>query len=210
MGVAERRAREKEQRRRQIIEAAEELFFARGFERTKMIEIAEALELSKGTLYLYFKSKEQLAYAILLRSFDVLIGLLREAAEGGESGVDKVHALAEAYIVFYRDHYRQFYLMQLFEGVLYDTLAQVDEGDEFYERLQQIKTVMIDSVRRGLEDGTLRSSLKPEISATTYMIAADGFMHQMVTRSRFIQRTTTFSKQELIEELFRILLHSLT
>lgn len=209
MGVAERREREKLQRRQEIIEGAEELFFTRGFEGTKMIEIAEAVELSKGTLYLYFKSKEQLAYAILLRSFDVLTGLLREAADGAESGVDKIHGMARAYIAFYRQHYRQFYFMQLFEGVLYDSLAREEEGGEFYQRLEQIKAVVTEAVRRGLEDGTLRSNLKPELSAITYMIAADGFMHQMVTRSRFIQRTTAFSKQELIEELFRILVHSL-
>ncbi|MFW6250445.1 MAG: TetR/AcrR family transcriptional regulator [Alkalispirochaetaceae bacterium] len=210
MGVAERREREKLQRRREIIEGAEELFFTRGFERTKMVEVAEAVELSKGTLYLYFKSKEQLAYAILIRSFDTLISLLEEAAGGAEHGIDKVHAMARAYVAFYRDHYRQFYFMQIFENILYDTLTREEEGGRFYDRLQRIKGVVIEAVRRGLDDGSLRSDIEPELSAITYMIAADGFMHQMITRSLFIKRTTTFSKDELIEELFRILVHSIT
>lgn len=209
MGVAERREREKLQRREEILEGAEELFFTRGFERTRMVEIAQEVELSKGTLYLYFKSKEQLAYAILLRSFDVLTELLREAADGAERGIDKVHAMARAYISFYQDHYRYFYFMQIFEGLLYETLATEEEGSEFYERLQEVKAVVVDAVERGLEDRTLRTNLEPELSAITYMIAADGFMHQMITRALFIKRTTRFSKDELIEELFRILVHSL-
>jgi AcrR family transcriptional regulator len=209
MGVTERREREKLQRREEILEGAEELFFTRGFERTRMVEIAEAVELSKGTLYLYFNSKEQLAYAILLRSLDVLTRLLREAADGARRGIDKVHAMARAYISFYQDHYRHFYFMQIFEGLLYETLINDEENSDFYQRLQAVKAVVVEAVERGLEDGTLRSDLEPELSAITYMIAADGFMHQMITRSMFIKRTTTFSKDELIEELFRILVHSL-
>lgn len=209
MGVAERREREKLQRREEILQGAEELFFTRGYERTKMVEIAESVELSKGTLYLYFNSKEQLAYAILLRSFDLLTELLREASEGADRGIDKVHAMARAYISFYQDHYRHFYFMQIFEGLLYETLTTEEEESEFNQRLQAVKAVVIEAVEQGLEDGTLRSDLQPELSAITYMIAADGFMHQMVTRSLFIKRTTNFSKDELIEELFRILVHSL-
>ena len=59
MGIAERKEREKLQRRKDIIDAAEKVFFYRGFESATMDEIAEKVELSKGTLYLYFKSKEE-------------------------------------------------------------------------------------------------------------------------------------------------------
>lgn len=210
MGVAERRAREKEQRRRAILEAAEELFFTRGYEGTRMIEIADSLELSKGTLYLYFPSKEQLAYSILIRSFDILIALLEEAQAGAERGVDKVHAMAEAYVSFYKERYQHFYFMQIFEGLLHETLAQEERATEFYDRMRRIKEIGMETVRAGLNDGTLRHDLEPELSAITYMIAADGFMRQMITRALFIKRTTPFSKDELVAELFRILLHSLT
>ncbi|MEO8168159.1 MAG: helix-turn-helix domain-containing protein, partial [bacterium] len=60
MGIIERKEREKEHRREDIIAAAQKIFFEKGLPSATMDEIAEAAELSKGTLYLYYKSKEDL------------------------------------------------------------------------------------------------------------------------------------------------------
>lgn len=57
------------ERKKQIINAAEEVFTQKGFDQARMDDIAEETGLSKGTLYLYFKSKEDLITAILDRMF---------------------------------------------------------------------------------------------------------------------------------------------
>ncbi len=60
MGILERKEKEKQQRRDDILGAAKEVFFSKGLMSATMDEIAEKAELSKGTLYLYFASKEEL------------------------------------------------------------------------------------------------------------------------------------------------------
>jgi AcrR family transcriptional regulator len=60
MGIQERKMREKEGRRQQILAASKQLFSERGFHQTTMEDIANAAELSSGTIYLYFKSKDEL------------------------------------------------------------------------------------------------------------------------------------------------------
>ncbi|BDZ69820.1 helix-turn-helix domain-containing protein [Methanobacterium petrolearium] len=60
MSIRDRREREKEQRRNDIINAAEKLFFAKGYDDVSMNDIATEVELSKATLYLYFDNKEEL------------------------------------------------------------------------------------------------------------------------------------------------------
>lgn len=60
MGIQERKKREKEGRRQQILAASKQLFAERGFHQTTMEDIANAAELSPGTIYLYFKSKDEL------------------------------------------------------------------------------------------------------------------------------------------------------
>ena len=74
MGISDRRQREKEQRKTEIIDAAERLFFARGYEDVSMDEIARGVELNKATLYLYFENKEALYATIVLRG----VGILKE------------------------------------------------------------------------------------------------------------------------------------
>ena len=58
-----------EERKDQIMNAAEEVFSQKGFNDARMDDIAEETGLSKGTLYLYYKSKDDLIIAILERLF---------------------------------------------------------------------------------------------------------------------------------------------
>jgi len=73
MGIQERKRREREERRREIMNAARKVFSQNGFSKTTMEDIAREAELSPGTLYLYFKNKDEL-YASL--SVEVLKHLL--------------------------------------------------------------------------------------------------------------------------------------
>src|SRR5574342_415095 len=58
-----------DERKSQILNAAEDVFTQKGFEEARMDDIADETGLSKGTLYLYFKSKDDLIIAILDRMF---------------------------------------------------------------------------------------------------------------------------------------------
>jgi len=65
MTVAERKHREKAQRREDILNAAEKLFFSRGYDNVLMDEIANEVDLTKATLYLYFNDKESLFFFLV-------------------------------------------------------------------------------------------------------------------------------------------------
>lgn len=72
MGIKERKEREKESRRQQIMVAAKKIFTEKGFNRATMDDIANEAELSPGTLYLYFKNKEELYASLSLRVLQYL------------------------------------------------------------------------------------------------------------------------------------------
>jgi AcrR family transcriptional regulator len=72
MGIQERKEREKERRRQQIIVAAKRVFSEKGFSKSTMEDIASEAELSPGTLYLYFKNKEELYASLSLRILQYL------------------------------------------------------------------------------------------------------------------------------------------
>jgi len=67
MGIKERKEREREMRRQQIMVAAKRIFTRKGFEKSTVEDIAKEAELSPGTLYLYFKSKDELYASLCLR-----------------------------------------------------------------------------------------------------------------------------------------------
>jgi AcrR family transcriptional regulator len=97
MGIQERKEREKERRRQQIIVAAKRVFSDKGFSKATMEDIAKEAELSPGTLYLYFKNKEELYASLSLRILQYLH--IRVSHVNKEPGLDpekKLDALIEA------------------------------------------------------------------------------------------------------------------
>ena len=73
MGIRERKQREKERRRQQIMVAAKRVFVKKGYGRATMESIAKEAELSAGTLYLYFKNKSELWATLSLRVLQYLL-----------------------------------------------------------------------------------------------------------------------------------------
>ena len=70
MGLLERREREKDNRRMLILKSARKLFFAKGFKNVTVDKIAKFSELGKGSIYLYFNSKEEIYTQILLHDIN--------------------------------------------------------------------------------------------------------------------------------------------
>ncbi len=97
MGIKERKAREREMRRQQIMVAAKRVFTQRGYEKCTMDDIAREAELSPGTIYLYFKSKDELYASLCLRVLKFINVKVDHAVGNGSRNYEaKQHALLEA------------------------------------------------------------------------------------------------------------------
>jgi AcrR family transcriptional regulator len=97
MGIQERKKRERERRRQQIIVAAKRVFSEKGFSKSTMEDIAREAELSPGTLYLYFKNKDELYASLSLRILQYLNIRLEDVRK--EKDIDprkKIVAIKEA------------------------------------------------------------------------------------------------------------------
>lgn len=97
MGIKERKEREKEKRRQQIMVAAKRVFSAKSFNKATMEDIATEAELSPGTIYLYFKNKEELFASLSLRVLHYMNVRLKHAHnEKHQKPEQKIKALKEA------------------------------------------------------------------------------------------------------------------
>jgi AcrR family transcriptional regulator len=97
MGIQERKEREKERRKQQILVAAKRVFSENGFNKATMEDIAQEAELSPGTLYLYFKNKEELYASLSLRILQYLLLRIEHVNAVKQAGPDeKLKALMEA------------------------------------------------------------------------------------------------------------------
>lgn len=166
MAVASRRQREKHERRDQILDAAEEVFFERGFNATTMDHIAAAVGLSKGALYLYFKSKEELYLGIVTRHQAKLVSELESDTKRGLCGLDLFRTIAETYIRFARQHPHHTRLM-----VSYLASEQMLPSDTpNYQRHRELAgrelDIVLESLRLGKNDGSVRQDVNESDVAT--------------------------------------------
>jgi len=114
MGAKDRRQREREQRRKQILDAARKILLKKGMAAVSMNQIAAACELSVGTLYLYFKNKEELFAALQEEGLELLYQMIRDAAAGGDSPRDKLERISMAYLEFSERHRKYFDIINYF------------------------------------------------------------------------------------------------
>ncbi|NQW29535.1 MAG: TetR/AcrR family transcriptional regulator [Ignavibacteria bacterium] len=116
MGLLERKEREREQRVAVILKAAKKAFLKHGLHGTTMEKIASEAELAKGTLYLYFKSRDELMMTLIAEDLEQLIKGIKEVVHGDEPASKK---LLNAVQVFYGFSKR--------EQFIYRVMTQVPE-----------------------------------------------------------------------------------
>jgi AcrR family transcriptional regulator len=103
VGVAERREREREHLRGQVIDAARDLLLEQGLAGLSMRAIAERIEYSPATIYLYFKDKDELVREVVHTGFELLTGQVeRERARltEGAGAAEQYSAMGRAYARF--------------------------------------------------------------------------------------------------------------
>jgi AcrR family transcriptional regulator len=162
MTVSDRRRREKEQRRMEIIDAAEKLFYEKGFDGVTMDEIASAVELSKGSLYVYFKNKDSLFFAIVARVHREYFRQFKESLDETECGGDQVRRMIRHLVEFTREH-REYNDMARTVGPL--IWARLDAEDEVALAKNSIEyNQWLDAaIRKGMGDGSIRNDLDPTL-----------------------------------------------
>jgi AcrR family transcriptional regulator len=90
--------------RTQLLDAAEEVFGAKGFHDTTLKEIAELAEFSVGSVYSFFANKDDLFLHVFLRRGDEFLPGMQAAAEEGDDPVAQLHALVDYEVGFFRRH----------------------------------------------------------------------------------------------------------
>lgn len=209
MGIAERREREKEQRRNAIIDGAEKVFFAKGLANATMDEVAEAVELSKGTIYLYFKNKEDLYLAVIRRGLTILRDSFVEASNAHGKGIEKTEAIGRAFFEFYKTHPNHFQAMLYFESASLPYDAESGYAAECHALSNNALEISAEAVRKGIQDGTMRPDLDPMKTAMTLYGVSVGLLQTASLKGTMMKEHHDLDPSELTEYFFELIGNSL-
>lgn len=104
MGVRERREREREARRKAVLDAARSLVRERGFTATTTKQIAERCELSEAALFFYFSNKDEILTSLLLEGAEYMSGGLERIARSQTPPAEKVAEIWRFFIAVQKEH----------------------------------------------------------------------------------------------------------
>ena len=209
MGIAERREREKERRRTDIIDAAERVFFSKGWQSATMDDVADAAELSKATLYLYFKSKEELYAAILLRGSEILHEMFSQAVDTHETGIEQTEAIGRAYISFHATHRNYYDAMLYFDARGFESCEDCEYAQQCDEYRDRIMGLVARAVKNGVDDGTLRADLDPMRTALILWAQTSGVLSALATAGEKIREVLKVDPNDLVETFFQFTFHAI-
>ncbi|MGQ9703739.1 MAG: TetR/AcrR family transcriptional regulator [Actinomycetota bacterium] len=160
----------KEIRENQIKEAALKLFSRKGFHHTTITDISEAAGLGKGTIYWYWKSKEELAFSLVEDMLSAFVELL-ERAVGWEGGFrKKFDCLLEEVTKLYRlkkEHCRLLWKFRADRHYIFDQ-EYVRKVTSYYLRMRKAIAAL---VREGMDEGALRRADPDKLSLAMLGIA---------------------------------------
>lgn len=199
--------REKEQRKKEILDAAERLFFSRRFEDVSMEEIARSVELNKATIYLYFENKEALYAAIVLRGIAILREKYSECMDQKVPGIVKVALMGQAYYRFSQE-YPEYLRMIHFYGTEQFS-AENPCTAEIGKGYGTCRLLLRDAIREGIADGTIRADTDPFLASMYLTIAFMGILSMEEKWKRVIE-TEGFSYEQYCSEFFRFILPAIS
>jgi AcrR family transcriptional regulator len=150
MGISERKGREKQEMRDRIIDASMKMFVEDGYEKTSIRNIAEKIEYSPATLYLYYKDKDELLYDVQARAFDILLEEFKKHAVS-KSPMKRLEQICETYVNFGLAQTELYALMFIIRAPM-----NVIEEKENWTNGEDAFTFFADCVQECINKGLIR------------------------------------------------------
>lgn len=183
MGTAERKAREKLLRHQQILDAAYDVFNQVGFNAATIDQIAERAELAKGTIYIYFKSKEELYFSLLTHGLDILITLLNEMETRKAPSERLLEETAGTLFRFYKEHRSYFRIFMVMQQEDMQAKLSPELSHHLNEQATKILNHLSAQVQKVIDNGS-PSSVNPWHVANILWGAFTGITQLAITREQ--------------------------
>ena len=146
----------KETRKKQIKDAALKLFSEKGFHNTTMAEIALAAGVGKGTLYWYWKSKEELAFSLVSDMLSAFLALIEETRDCEGNIIKRLEKLAQRVADLYQQEKEYCRLLLKFRADRHYTFnpEYIEQVMSYYVRM---RSAIASLIEQGIKSGEFRN-----------------------------------------------------
>ncbi|MFX0049611.1 MAG: TetR/AcrR family transcriptional regulator [Candidatus Hermodarchaeota archaeon] len=204
-----REERETELRQQIILEAAEKLFLSEGYEKTTMDEIARQSEYSKGTLYKYFKSKDELYLAIGIKAYELIVDYTEKFTSKEQPGLNQLIAIGYAYYEFTKDY-------PAYSNIFHDIVVKIPNVSiksqkslskveiDFLNASYKYRDIFIRILDDAIKVKAIRRDKDPNLIGYILSTITSGIISDLLENSEMIKQRGLYF-DEIIDFTFEIL-----
>ena len=181
MGITERKEKQKEEIRKMILNASMKLFIDEGFEKVSIRKIANIIEYSPTTIYLYFKDKNEILFDLCEEGF-IMFEKLNSNLLKINNPLKRLHKMGENYVGFGLQH-PEYYDLMFIQNAPMEKLAQMNDGKWIHgdRALELLRSIIKECM-------TQKIIKKGDVDSVT--MAVWGMVHGLVSltiRKRFVK-----------------------
>jgi TetR/AcrR family fatty acid metabolism transcriptional regulator len=201
--MAEKNEKNQLDKRTRILDAAVRVFAKNGFHNSKVSEIAKEAKVADGTIYLYFKNKDDILISLFEQSLTLLINNMREAVKDVNDPLEKLH-------LFIKMHLQS---VERFQGVAEVMQVELRQSHKFMkeyvpERLTEYLNIVSDIIEEGKGAGVIRLDIHPALFKRALFGAMDEIaLHWVLIRR---QKRKDYQLSDSAEQLYRIFIGGIT
>jgi TetR/AcrR family transcriptional regulator len=186
--IAARREDEKERRRGEILDAAEALYIDKGWEALTVDQVARSARLSRALVYVYFKDKEDLLFAIGERAMRRLRERFVAVLDTGQNGMDQIEAIGRAYIGYAHEFPHYFDFCSRFQS--HAATADAGSNQQACQQMgDQVLGAVVQAILTGIADGSVRADIgDPRMFATTLWAFTHGVIQLAMVKGGDLAR----------------------
>jgi len=188
-----------ERKRRGILQAATKIFGEKGFKATKISQIAREAGVADGTIYLYFKNKEDLLTAAFEFNMDQFIPQVKNTLKNLNHPLEQIRTFIEMHLQYIEEHQE---LARVFQVELHqnEKLSQERNNPKFHEYLELLNQ----TIQSAQDQAWIRSDIKPDIIKRILF----GSLSEMALY-RTISPETSPSLSECSQHVYQIIIEGL-
>lgn len=189
-----------------ILSAAKELFEAKGVEKTTMDDIAELADYSKSTIYVYFKSKEDIYNSIVREYIDVLTGELELCMGDDKDFETSYYNLCEC-LVGFEEKYPKYYASLMGEEKTTNSRKKLDKSTK--DISAELNVLIEKLLKKGLKCNALRQDLELRPTVLYIWSAISGIIQVADRKKDVLDDRLKMNKEEYLRYSFRTFYESL-
>lgn len=172
MGIAERKEREKEELRERILAAAKTLFLEKGVEKTSIRNIADLIEYSPGSIYHYFKDKNEIFHALHSEGFQLLMSRMEPLSQVANP-MERLKKMGSIYIAFALENPDMYDLMFIKEApIMHVSNSNEEQWKEGFGTFNFLRATIKECIDTGYFRGHDEEALSFLIWSTVHGMAS--------------------------------------